>query len=375
MANDVYLKLAKHLDDLPGGFPRSETGVELRILKRLFTPEQARLALTLTLIPEEPRVIARRAKIDVQDASRRLEDMARKGLIYRIPPKNGVSKYMATQFVIGIWEYHVNDLTPGLVRDMEEYIPTLFNKDLWKKAPQLRTVPVGRSIDAKLEIMSYENAEELVSNKHKAVVAPCICRRERKIAGEGCEKAEETCLVFGMGADYYERNGLGRVIDRQEVLDILKRADEEALVLQPTNTKKILNICCCCGCCCGILRNLRQYPKPAELVATAFVAVADPSTCVGCGVCEKRCQMDAITMNDKRVAIDSDRCIGCGLCISKCPTDSISLRRKPVELQPRVPENVFEGMKKLANERGKLNTLSMIRMQVQSKIDRILAPR
>jgi len=66
--------------------------------------------------------------------------MARKGLIYRIQPKDGPPRYMAWQFAIGIWEFHVNDLDPDLVRDMEKYIPVLLNVDVWKKAPQLRTM-------------------------------------------------------------------------------------------------------------------------------------------------------------------------------------------------------------------------------------------
>ena len=58
MAQDIYEKLAKHLDNLPGGFPRTPSGVEIRILRRLFTPDEAKLAVHLTLIPEEPRVVA-----------------------------------------------------------------------------------------------------------------------------------------------------------------------------------------------------------------------------------------------------------------------------------------------------------------------------
>ena len=48
--NPVYHKLARHLDDLPGGYPATENGVELRILERLFTPQDAALALGVDLI-------------------------------------------------------------------------------------------------------------------------------------------------------------------------------------------------------------------------------------------------------------------------------------------------------------------------------------
>ena len=37
---DVYKNLAKHLDNLPTGYPSTESGVELRILKRLLPPKR-----------------------------------------------------------------------------------------------------------------------------------------------------------------------------------------------------------------------------------------------------------------------------------------------------------------------------------------------
>jgi len=49
METDAYENLAQHLDKLPGGFPPSDSGVEFRLLKRLFTPEEAELAVHLTL--------------------------------------------------------------------------------------------------------------------------------------------------------------------------------------------------------------------------------------------------------------------------------------------------------------------------------------
>ena len=373
MEKDIYQKLSRHLDNLPGGFPPTETGVELRILHRLFTPEEAELALHLTLIPEEPRVIARRAGMTTETASERLEEMVKKGLIFIIEPKGKPSKYMASQYVIGIWEYHVNDLDVGLIRDMNEYIPTLLNVETWKNAPPLRTIPVGRSINSDLAVLPYEKAEELVRAQKKFVVAPCICRREHKMVGKGCKKPEESCLVFGIGADYYRRNGLGRVIDREEALNILKKADEAGLVLQPSNAHKIVNICCCCGCCCQVLKNLKRYPKPASLFSTPFVAKNNSNTCEGCGVCVDRCQMEALRLEDDVAVLDVDRCIGCGLCVSTCPTDSFTLMRKPERDQARVPKNMIEAYIRTGKERGKLSNFGLVKMKLKSKLDRLLA--
>ncbi|KMY69088.1 hypothetical protein AAU61_06090 [Desulfocarbo indianensis] len=375
MAQDVYLKLRRHLDNLPGGYPATDSGVELRILRRLFSPEEAGLAIKLTLIPEAGPVVARRARLPLAEATRRLDEMARKGLVFRYEYKGEVY-YMAAQYVIGIWEYHVNDLDPELIRDMNEYIPHLFTPEAWKKAPQLRTIPVGRSITPEHEVMPYEMAEELVRGQKKILVAPCICRREHEMVGEGCDKPKETCLVFGAGVDYYQANGLGRRIDADEALAILKQADKKGLVLQPTNAKKIMNICCCCGCCCQVLKTFKRHPKPAQMVSSPFIAAADPASCKGCGVCVDRCQMEALSLDgDKKVVLDLDRCIGCGLCVSTCPTKSLTLARKPENEQPRVPKNNLEALMNTARARGKLSPARLAVMSLKSKMDRLLASR
>jgi electron transport complex protein RnfB len=104
---DVYEKLAKHLDSLPAGYPSTETGLELRILKRLFSPDEAQIATALTMMPEPVAGIAARLDKDEAQLTVALETMAKKGLIFRISKKETVL-YSAAQFVVGIWEYHVN---------------------------------------------------------------------------------------------------------------------------------------------------------------------------------------------------------------------------------------------------------------------------
>jgi len=370
MENLIYRKLAEHLDNLPGGFPPTETGVELRILKKLFHPEEAELALHLTLISEEPRVIARRANIPREEAARRLEAMARKGLIVREESDRGVLKYMAAQYMVGIWEYQVNDLDPDLIKGMNEYIPFLSDQS-WK-VPQMRVVPIGRSITPENKILSYELAADLIREQKKFGVAPCICRREHTMIDAGCKKPEESCLMFGLGVDYYQRNGLCRVIDLQESLSFLKRADEVGLVLQPSNTKEVLFMCCCCGCCCQVLKLYKRHPKPVSLVSTPFVAVHNAETCSSCGVCVERCQMEALQIEADTITQNPDRCIGCGLCVSTCPTDSIRLVRKPESEQSEVPQDIVQNLIQLGKARGKITTSGLMKMMVKSKVDRFL---
>jgi formate hydrogenlyase subunit 6/NADH:ubiquinone oxidoreductase subunit I len=338
---DVYTRLREHLDGLPAGFPSTESGVELRILKRLFTPDEAALAVHLSMKLESAEAVAERAGLAAGEAAQRLSAMARRGLIFSIETADRPPRYMAAQFVVGIWEYHVNDLDPEFVRDMDEYIPVL-SREAFGRVPQLRTIPVGRSISAGLNVLPYEHAEEVVRRQTKFLVAPCICRREHHIKGAGCGKLMEACLIFGWGAEYYARNGLGRFITLEETLEILRKAEEQGLVLQPSNTQDIVNICCCCGDCCQVLLHLGKQPKPALAVSSPFTARHAPELCVGCGTCVDRCQMKALAMAGEIAVLDPDRCIGCGLCVSTCPSGALTLTRKPPGQQPVVPKNQKE---------------------------------
>jgi len=375
MAKDVYEALATHLDTLPAGFPRTESGVEMRILRRLFTPEDAELARHLTVIPEEARVVARRAGIPVSEAPGRLDEMDKKGLIMRVPQKDGPPLYMAQQYMVGFWESQVNRLTPELVRDAREYETTFFKLDHWKKAPQLRTIPVSRSINVQNEVMPYEMAGEFARTKTSIAVSNCICRQGMRLLGKGCDKPEESCFTLGVAADYVAHSGRGRKISSEEALEMFQRADEAGLVLQPDNAKDPFFMCTCCGCCCGILHALKRDPKPASIVTSPFFARLDSSTCKGCGLCTKRCQMDAIRLSDKKSVLDTDRCIGCGLCVSTCPTHSLSLVRKPAAEQARIPKDHIKSVIKVGQARGKLGIGELVAMQLKSKLDRLLTPK
>ena len=76
MNQEMYKRLARHLDQLPGGFPKTESGVELRILKRLFTEEEAELARHLTHLPEPAEAIARRANRPVEELADRIQQVS-----------------------------------------------------------------------------------------------------------------------------------------------------------------------------------------------------------------------------------------------------------------------------------------------------------
>jgi electron transport complex protein RnfB len=217
----------------------------------------------------------------------------------------------------------------------------------------MRTIPVNQSIDSQLVVLPYENVEKLVQANEKFAVAPCICRTKEKKMGRGCDAPTETCLIFGDFADFYVRTGRGRRIERDEVRDLLVKANEANLVLNPTNSKFVSAICCCCGDCCGILRGLQSHAKPSEAVASSFIVSYEYDVCVGCGVCLDRCQMQAISPGDSKVSVNTDRCIGCGLCVSTCPTGALKLKRKTQSALKEMPSTFFDTWYAIAQDQAK----------------------
>ena len=247
----------------------------------------------------------------------------------------------------------MNNLSKGLIRDLAYYWRARSGSDDNEIIPQIRTIPIGESIDPHLEVLSYEQVNELVKSKDRFAVAPCICRRTAKMTGGGCNAPEESCLVFGEWADYYVRDGRGRSIDRPEVYEILSRADAANLVLQPSNSIDPSFICCCCGCCCGILGGLKNNPHPSEVVASAFIANFDPDLCTGCRVCLDRCQMQALTEDSNIIALNTNRCIGCGLCVSTCPSGALSLVRKHEHEKPKIPATIDDTWRYISQSQAK----------------------
>jgi electron transport complex protein RnfB len=372
---DLYERLARFVDSLPAGYPPTESGVELRILRMLFTPEEAELFMHLTLIGEEPRVVAHRAKQPLEIVSQLLEQMEKKGLVFAAHKPGKAPEYGAQQFAVGFWEGQVNRLDRELVEAVGEYLSVTFNLDLWREAPQLRTIPVGESIPIRTEAMPYEQAEEIVRTQSVISIANCICRQEMQIAGHGCSRPMETCMSFGQAAESYIRNGRGRRISQEEALSILELADEAGLVLQPGNAKEPIFICACCGCCCGVLRNIKRHPQPASIVSSPYIAAHDPAICSGCGTCVERCQMDAMTLPDGTAELNQERCIGCGLCVSTCTTGALTLVRKPESEQRFIPKDIVATNIQLAQARGKMDKRELAGMLLRSKMDRLAASK
>jgi electron transport complex protein RnfB len=349
--SDIYQRLRKHLDSLPVGFPSTKSGVELRILRRLFTEEEAEMACQLKPFPETTLAIAQRLGRSLAQVEPLLERMAKKGLISR-SRAGGRTTFAASWFIIGIYEHQVATLTKEFAKDFEQYVNEALRTEIAStKTPQLRVIPVHTSLTPTMRVAPYEDARQIIRAQSKIAVAECICKKEKALLGHGCDKPREVCLTFSTAAYDYIENGLGREITQEEALTILDRAEQAGLVMSPGNVQKNFAMCLCCGCCCALLSNLKKLPKPSSMVASNYYAEVNPKLCEGCETCLTRCQMDAITVKDGVANVNLDYCIGCGLCITTCPSGALTLKRKAESKITVPPANAVELYTKIGNER------------------------
>ena len=349
MKDDVYIKQREYLHNMPGGFPESPTGVEIKILKKLYTPEEAGLFIHLKEEPETVGTIAQRIGKSETELAEKLEEMAKKGLIFRIK-RNGKPLYQAYQFYVGIIEFQINRVDEELMALMAEYSPYMNSTGLGLKNKHMRVIPIASSIEKMQSIQSYHQMREIVKDEDVIAVAPCLCRQMAQLAGGGCNRPIETCLSFGDHAQFYIDNGVARQLTKSELMELLRIAEEERLVISSMNTKNLSIVCLCCSCCCGLLNGLKALPQSELMVNIQFYVKIDPSLCTACEACMDQCQIDAITSDDKGIAVNPEKCIGCGLCMPVCPVEAISFIPNP---RAKVPADDLDSyMTSVREERG-----------------------
>ena len=353
MSEDIFHKLQQRLDMYSFGFPATETGIEIKILKKLFNEKDAEMFLNMSPMLEDPESVAQRLGSTVEEVAGQLEDMAKRGLLFRLRKGESV-KYGAIPFMHGLAEFQVKRFDRELGDLMEQYFGQRFNQAMAETDGLfLRTVPVEKSIVPEHHVAAFDDALSIIKKNDTIVVAECLCRKGKKIIGKGCDKPIEACFMFGSMARFYIENNLGRRVDVEEAVDILRKAQDAGLVTQPATAQNPGGLCNCCGDCCGMLGAVKKYPKPADFVFSNYQIAINGESCTGCEICLDRCQMEAIAMNKDGIAhVDLDRCIGCGLCVTKCPSEAIGLIQKTDARRRIPPATSSEQMMQLAKNRG-----------------------
>lgn len=339
--NRIYRLLQQHLDNQPVGFPATWSGADLRFLRKMFTPSEAKVALHLSHQPMTvDSIVARTApEFSAGEAERLLDQMFSKGSIGWLD-RGRVSHWYLLPMVVGMYEAQDGEPAPDFIADADAYTKTLgYGASLLAVSPpQMRTIPINQAIPVEHKIATYDQIRVVIAEcPGPFVVLPCICRQRMALRHKPCQKTSrlETCLAMGDMAAMVRRRSHGREVLRDEALAVLQRNEDEGLVLQPANSQRPEFVCSCCGCCCGMLSLQKSLPHPLDFWTSNFRAEINAAVCAHCGKCVTRCQVKAVSLPRASgpARIDANRCIGCGLCVSTCPSEAAHLTR-------RIPETI-----------------------------------
>ncbi|WP_366923573.1 4Fe-4S binding protein [Metallumcola ferriviriculae] len=360
----VYQSLAERLDKNPVGAVINET--LFKILYIMYSGEEAEIGSKFPLRPAPLDVIAKATGVPEQQLVKHLDNMANKGLVIDVPRKGQVY-YMLSPLVIGFFEYTFMRVTDELpMKDLA----VLFNQYHHDKGVPEKFFGADTKLfqtlayqglmpdDVKTEVLSYEKAEEIIRDSGGGSLTMCYCRHQALHLGTNCDAPiDDICMSLGGAAQWLIARGFAKPATTDEMLRALEKAEQHGLVHLGDNVQNNpAYICNCCGCCCGVLSSINQHDIDA-VHSSNFVPAITKDECKGCGVCAKRCQIDAIKIveeiaGDKtsaKAVIDEERCIGCGVCIKGCKQEAIHLRQRDVLYVP--PKDKKEQMMRIAAAR------------------------
>jgi Na+-translocating ferredoxin:NAD+ oxidoreductase subunit B len=330
MDEEVYRKLARVLDTLPNGFPSTESGVEIQLLKKIFTPEQADLFCDMRLTFETAEQVSSRTGRPLEGLEENLKAMGKAGQLFAID-FGGVWIFKMLPWVFGIYEFQNERLDKEFV-ELNDGYREIYGRQFFSKTPQLMQVlPVEKEIVVQQEALSYEKVSTLIEQSQSFLVNDCICKKEQGLLGHPCDRPMQVCLAMAPIPGIFDKAPQGRVLTKEEAYALLKKTEELGLVHLTSNMQSgHIYICNCCGCCCGVLGAINRLGIPASKVINAhYYARIDPEKCLSCGICaDERCQVKAIEEGEEAYRIDPEKCIGCGLCISTCSGEAITLVHK-----------------------------------------------
>jgi len=330
MSDDIYKRLATVLDTLPNGFPATDNGIEITILKKIFAPDEAELFCNLKLKFETVEQISQRTGRPPEDLKTKLKIMTEKGQVFGIE-LGGTAIYKMVPWAFGIYEFQLPRMDKEFAELCEEY-GAVYGEQFFATRPQLmQVIPIESEIKDKHNVLPYERVSNIVENSQSFMYMDCICKKEKGLLGQPCSKPVQVCMAFAPIPGIFDNHPFGKAMTKQEAYNLLKEAEENGLVHLTWNVKNgHYFICNCCGCCCGVLRGINELGiNAADVINSYYYAQIDADACIQCGLCaDQRCQVNAIEEGEKSYRVVKEKCIGCGLCVTTCPSEAIHLMKK-----------------------------------------------
>ncbi len=232
VGKDLYRKLGRKVDGLSARAPWNDA--LYAILKELYTPEEAELAIRMPYGLSDLDTIERVTGYDRVVLQKYLESLSEKGLLLDIFAKDRYF-YTLSPFVVGIFEFTMMRTRGELnakewARLFKDYMgenDAFFRANFAKgqSISPLRALPHQEAFepDEYVEVLDYEKASFIVDEAKVCAVGICSCRHEKSHTGDKrCDIPLETCSSFGVSADYLIRHGMAKEVSKDEMRDNLE---------------------------------------------------------------------------------------------------------------------------------------------------------
>ena len=304
------IRLCEKIND--GLYKITPDCAEYKALEQWITDDQ--ITVMQALISMKPAFvpgIARRAKMSIAKTKEILHEITAIGLVVQvIVPKVGLEIYLLPPYTPGIFEFLLSnkpfvEAHPEIAYAFHQHATTSQEEHAMNTpmgAGVMRVIPVESAIPADAQKVDNERCSKYIEdNEGHLNIAPCQCRRVRRMMGEGAgDLDEDYCLFMGRIADLFTHNGWGRPVSVDEAKAIIKRADDIGCVHQITtlHSGETFAICNCQVESCLAL-GVTQYFNTPAFTKSNYVAEIDPEKCVACGRCTDHCANNAIKMGQK----------------------------------------------------------------------------
>jgi NAD-dependent dihydropyrimidine dehydrogenase PreA subunit len=352
---EIYQKFIDYLDNPVWEFTESEHMMPM--ITSFITPEEAEFMTGFPTSAASLEQIAAMKEMDPAELLPKIEALCRKGLVYEAIRGDSVRYRLVlpSEMFLRITYWSGKDEEP--TKSMAPHA-TKYYMDGWYDQmkpfvhPVLRAIPIDKTVEVRKTILPFEDVVKVIDNYEYYTVSHCACRQRHKLDPDHPDSPfpSEVCLHFDELGRYIVKHGHGREITKEETLEILKKAADAGLVHGLENqTEDPETLCNCDLEYCTMFKPYHQLNFDKSMDKSNYRVEATQETCKACGICVRRCPMDAIQLKfstkstnkfRKAVVVDADLCLGCGVCVHKCKTNSITLKRREETTQP--PKNSRE---------------------------------
>lgn len=366
-----YQKLTNRLNLFTQGAPPSE--LLYRILSLLFTEDEAGLVAALPIKPFTADQAARNWKVSKIEAEKTLQRLAGRALLTDFQ-LNGTTEYVLPPPMAGFFEFALmrtrGDIDQKLLSELYEQYITVeddFVRELFLTGKtQLGRVFVQEEVlssEHALHVLDFEKATEVIDTANDIGIGLCYCRHKRQHQGRACNAEMDICMTFGTIATSLIRCDYARRVDRSECKELLHKAWEQNLAQFGENVQNEVSfICNCCPCCCEAMLVAQRFGHEHPVHTSNFIAHVEDN-CSGCGHCLTVCPVKVISLETenvdgsgrKQAEVDEALCLGCGVCARRCRIDAMTMLPRTSRII--TPVNSTHKAVLMAIERGKLQNL------------------